>query len=275
MNAANPVPRHADAKGGPPTKVVILAGGRGSRLAEETSVRPKPMVEIGGRPILWHIMKIYAAHGLKDFVILLGYKGEVIKEFFLNYRAFASDFTVDLGSGALTMHRERLEDWRVTLVDTGEGTETGGRLKRARPYLDDDVPFCLTYGDGVADVDVGALLAFHRRHGLDATVTAAVPAARYGALDRDGDLVVSFREKPREMRPSVNGGFFVLSPRVIERIAGDDTSFEREPLEGLARDRQLAAFEHEGFWHPMDTLRDRMYLEDLWASGKAPWKTWT
>ena len=256
------------------TKVVILAGGRGSRLAEETSVRPKPMVEIGGRPILWHIMKIYAAHGLKDFVILLGYKGEVIKEFFLNYRALSSDFTVDLGSGALTMHRERLEDWRVTLVDTGEGTETGGRLKRARAHLDAEAPFCMTYGDGVADVNVGALLDFHRGHGRLATVTAAVPAARYGALDRDGDLVVSFREKPREAQPSVNGGFFVLSPAVLDRIAGDDTPFEREPLEGLARDRQLAAFEHPGFWHPMDTIRDRMYLDDLWTSGRAPWKTW-
>ncbi len=255
-------------------KAVILAGGRGTRLAEETSIRPKPMVEIGGRPILWHIMKIYAAHGVTDFVICLGYKGWQIKEYFLNYRLHSSDIRVDLGSGQVEVLKPAAEPWRITLVDTGEDTMTGGRLKRVAPHLEGADAFCMTYGDGVGNVDIAALIAFHRGHGKDATVTAVTPPGRFGALSRTGTQVDAFMEKPPGDGGTINGGFFVLSPRVIERIAGDATTWEQEPLIGLARDGQLQAFDHRGFWQPMDTLRDREMLERLWTEGRAPWRVW-
>lgn len=255
-------------------KAVILAGGRGTRLAEESAVRPKPMVEIGGRPILWHIMKIYAAHGVTDFIVCLGYKGVQIKEYFANYRLHAADVSIDLATGNITFERSDAEPWQVTLVDTGEDTQTGGRLKRIADRLADDEAFCMTYGDGVADVDVGALIAFHRRHGRLATVTAVQPPGRFGALDRDGEIVRAFMEKPRGDGGTINGGFFVVSPACLRRIDGDATVWEQEPLESLARDGELAAFDHPGFWQPMDTLRDRDHLERLWASGHAPWKVW-
>jgi glucose-1-phosphate cytidylyltransferase len=255
-------------------KAVILAGGRGTRLAEETSLRPKPMVEIGGRPILWHIMKIYAAHGVNDFVICLGYKGWQIKEYFLNYRLHSSDLRVDLGTGEIEVLRPAAEPWRITLVDTGEDSMTGGRLKRVAEYLRDEDAFCMTYGDGVGNVDIGALMAFHRSHGRQATVTAVTPPGRFGALQREGHRVDAFMEKPPGDGGTINGGFFVLSPRVIERIEGDDTVWEQEPLIGLARDGELAAFDHRGFWQPMDTLRDREQLEKMWAEGRAPWRVW-
>ena len=255
-------------------KAVILAGGRGTRLSEETSVRPKPMVEIGGWPILWHIMKIYAAHGVDDFIICLGYKGLQIKEYFLNYRLHASDLSIDLGRGQVEVLRPAAEPWRVTLVDTGEDTATGGRLRRVAPYLAGEDAFCMTYGDGVSDVDIGALIAFHRAHGRLATVTAVTPPGRFGALARDGSIVRAFTEKPPGDGGSINGGFFVLSPRVLERIAGDATTWEAEPLQSLARDGELMAYDHRGFWHAMDTLRDREHLERLWASGRAPWRVW-
>lgn len=255
-------------------KAVILAGGRGTRLAEETSLRPKPMVEIGGRPILWHIMKIYAAHGVTDFVICLGYKGWQIKEFFLNYRSHAADLTVDLATGAVEVLRPNAEPWRVTLVDTGEDTMTGGRLKRIAPHVAGDQAFCMTYGDGVGDVDITALIAFHRAHGRQATVTAVVPPGRFGALQREGDRVAAFTEKPAGDGGTINGGFFVLSPRVLDRIAGDATVWENEPLTGLAHDGELCAYDHRGFWQPMDTLRDREQLERLWSEGRAPWRVW-
>ena len=254
-------------------KAVILAGGLGSRLSEETTVRPKPMVEVGGKPILWHIMKLYAAHGIEDFVICLGYKGYMIKEYFANYYLHTSDVSFNLADGSMEIHRSATEPWRVTLVDTGERTMTGGRLKRVLDYLDDG-DFCFTYGDGVADVDVAAQLAFHRAHGKLATVTAVQPPGRYGALGLDGDRVTGFTEKPRGDGGLINGGFFVLSPRVIDRIAGDSTSWESEPLTGLARDGELRAFVHSGFWQPMDTLRERNLLEELWQSGRAPWRRW-
>ncbi|WP_137177823.1 glucose-1-phosphate cytidylyltransferase [Roseomonas sp. AR75] len=255
-------------------KAVILAGGRGTRLAEETSLRPKPMVEIGGRPILWHIMKIYAAHGVTDFVICLGYKGWQIKEFFLNYRSHAADLTVDLATGAVEVLRPNAEPWRVTLVDTGEDTMTGGRLRRIAPHVAGDQTFCMTYGDGVGDVDITALIAFHRAHGKQATVTAVVPPGRFGALQREGDRVAAFTEKPAGDGGTINGGFFVLSPRVLDRIAGDATVWENEPLTGLAHDGELCAYDHRGFWQPMDTLRDREQLERLWSEGRAPWRVW-
>lgn len=255
-------------------KAVILAGGRGTRLAEKTTTRPKPMVEIGGRPILWHIMQIYAAHGVKDFVICLGYKGWQIKEFFLNYRLHASDVEIDLATGAVQVLRPADVPWRVTLVDTGEETQTGGRLKRVAHLLRDDDAFCMTYGDGVGDIDIAASIAFHRAHGRQATVTAVAPPGRFGSLERQGDRVTAFTEKPPGDGGSINGGFFVLSPRVIDRIEGDTTLWEQEPLRGLARDGQLAAFDHPGFWQPMDTMRDRDLLERLWASGQAPWRVW-
>lgn len=255
-------------------KAVILAGGRGTRLAEETTTRPKPMVEIGGRPILWHIMQIYAAHGVQDFVICLGYKGWQIKEFFLNYRLHASDIAIDLASGAVDVLRPADMPWRVTLVDTGEETQTGGRLKRVAHLLRDEDAFCMTYGDGVGDVDVGAAIAFHRAHGRLATVTAVAPPGRFGALERQGDRVTAFTEKPPGDGGSINGGFFILSPLVIDRIEGDETVWEQEPLRGLAREGQLRAFDHPGFWQPMDTMRDRDLLERLWASGTAPWRVW-
>jgi len=254
-------------------KAVILAGGLGTRLSEETVVRPKPMLEIGGRPILWHIMQIFAAHGVSEFVICLGYKGYVIKEFFLNYRLHLSDVTVELGSGAIDFHRSAAEDWRVSLIETGDATMTGGRLKRVRDYLGDD-DFFMTYGDGVADIDLTALEAFHRAHGRLATLTAVVPPGRFGALDLEGDAVRSFREKPAGDGAAINGGFFVLSPRVLDRIEGDATVWENEPLERLAREGELRAYQHGGFWQAMDTLRDKKHLEALWAGGAAPWKVW-
>lgn len=256
-------------------KAVILAGGLGTRISEESHLRPKPMIEIGGRPILWHIMKIYAHHGISDFIVCLGYRGYMIKEFFANYLLHNSDVTIDAGTGEISYHQTSAEPWRVTLVETGEATMTGGRLKRVADYLDPDEPFCMTYGDGVADVDVSALVAFHKAHGGLATVTAVVPPGRYGALALDGDRVDHFIEKPPGDNALINGGFFVLSPKVVDRIAADETPWELEPLEGLARDGELSAFRHRGFWHPMDTLRDKTQLEALWSSGEAPWKVWT
>jgi glucose-1-phosphate cytidylyltransferase len=254
-------------------KVVILAGGLGSRLAEETSARPKPMVEIGGKPILWHIMKIYSAQGLQDFIVCLGYKGYMIKEYFANYFLHMSDVTFDMASNQMQVHQKNVEPWKVTLVDTGEETMTGGRLKRVAPYVKDG-EFCMTYGDGIGDVDVRKLLAFHRQHGKLATLTAMQPPGRFGALNLDGRAVVSFQEKPHGDGGWINGGFFVLSPKVLDYIEEDRTVWERGPMERLARERQLMAYEHAGFWQPMDTLRDKNHLEALWQSGKAPWKVW-
>ena len=257
-------------------KVVILAGGLGTRIAEESHLRPKPMVEIGGRPILWHIMKGYAHFGLADFIVCLGYRGYVIKEYFANYVVHRSDITIELAENAITYHQRPVEPWRVTLVDTGADTMTGGRLKRAAPYLDDGEAFCMTYGDGVADLDLAALLSFHRGHGLAATVTVVRPPGRFGATVLEGDRVARFAEKPAgDGEGFISGGFFVLEHRVLERIdGGDATVWERGPLEGLARDGQLAAFRHDGFWQPMDTLRERNLLERLWAEGQAPWRVW-
>jgi glucose-1-phosphate cytidylyltransferase len=255
-------------------KAVILAGGLGSRISEETNLKPKPMVEIGGKPILWHIMKVYSAHGVDDFIICCGYKGYVIKEYFANYFLHMSDVTFDMAHNTMEVHQKHAEPWRVTLVDTGEASMTGGRLKRVARYLQGDDAFCFTYGDGVADVDIAATIAFHRRHGRLATVTAVQPPGRYGALQLDGERVQGFAEKPRGDGGLINGGFFVLSPRCIDRIAGDATSWEAEPLTGLAADGELMAFPHTGFWQPMDTLREKNLLEELWSSGRAPWKIW-
>ena len=255
-------------------KAVILAGGRGTRLSEETSVRPKPMVEIGGWPILWHIMKIYAAHGVTDFVVCLGYKGWQIKEYFLNYRLHASDLSIDLASGRVEVLRPSAEPWRIALVDTGEDSMTGGRLKRIAPYVVDEPAFCMTYGDGVSDIDIGALIDFHQAHGRQATVTAVTPPGRFGALARDGATVEAFIEKPAGDGGTINGGFFVLSPKVLDRIEGDAATWEAEPLQSLARDGELMAYDHRGFWQAMDTLRDRDQLERLWATGQAPWRRW-
>ncbi len=256
-------------------KVVVLAGGFGTRISEESAVRPKPMVEVGGMPIIWHIMKIYAAHGVSDFVISAGYKGYVIKEYFANYYLHSSDVTFDLAANTMATHATRVEPWRVTIVDTGDATMTGGRLKRVREHLEDDT-FCLTYGDTVGDVDVSALVRFHRQEGVLATVTAVQPPGRFGVLALDGteERVGGFNEKPRGDGAWVNGGFFVCEPGVLEYIDGDETVWEREPLERLADDGQLAAYRHGGYWAPMDTLRDRMVLEEQWASGRAPWKKW-
>jgi glucose-1-phosphate cytidylyltransferase len=254
-------------------KVVLLAGGLGTRLTEETAVRPKPMIEIGGRPLLWHLMKIYSSHELTEFIVCLGYKGYVIKEYFANYPLHMSDVTVDVRSGDLEVHRRLAEPWKVTLVDTGEFTATGGRLKRVREYLG-STTFCMTYGDGIGNVDIRKLIMFHRENGRLATITATQPPGRFGALDVNGSLVTGFREKPRGDGSWVNGGFFVLEPAVIDYISGDDMAWERAPLERLAREGQLAAYPHEGFWQPVDTLRDKNQLEDLWQSGAAPWKTW-
>jgi glucose-1-phosphate cytidylyltransferase len=255
-------------------KVVILAGGLGSRLSEETDLRPKPMVEIGGRPILWHIMKIYSRYGLNDFVICLGYKGYVIKEFFFNYHIHMADVTFDLHDNSTVVHRKRAEPWRVTLVETGNATMTGGRLKRARDYIGDE-PFYMTYGDGVADIDLDALTASHRRNATLATITAVQPPGRFGVLNIEGDgRVKSFREKPQAEGGWINGGFMLLSPKVLDYVAGDATPFESEPLSNLARDGQLGVYRHAGFWYAMDTLSDKRQLENLWSSGKAPWKTW-
>jgi glucose-1-phosphate cytidylyltransferase len=255
------------------TKAVILAGGLGTRLGEETSVRPKPMVEIGGMPIIWHIMKIYSAHGVNDFVICLGYKGYLIKEFFANYFLHSADVTIDLARNSMEVHEKRSEPWRITLVETGADTQTGGRLKAVRRFLADDEPFLFTYGDGVANVDVTAQLAFHRSHGRKATITAVAPPGRFGALEFDGDNVTSFREKPAGDGGLINGGFFVLEPSVVDLIEAPETLWEREPMEQLAADGDLVAWRHDGFWQPMDTLRDKQHLEQLWQDG-APWKTW-
>ena len=255
-------------------KAVILAGGRGTRISEETHLKPKPMIEIGGRPLLWHIMKIYSAHGIDDFVICCGYKGYLIKEYFANYVLHMSDVTFDMARNTMEVHQQHAEPWRVTLVDTGDDTMTGGRLKRVVDYVRGEDEFCFTYGDGVADVDVTASIAFHRSHGKLATVTAVAPPGRYGALQLDGSDVRGFTEKPGGDGGLINGGFFVLSPACLDRIGGDQTSWESEPLAGLAADGELMAFTHAGFWQPMDTLREMTLLEHLWESGKAPWKVW-
>ena len=255
-------------------KAVILAGGLGTRLSEETSTRPKPMVEIGGMPILWHIMKIYSAYGIHDFVVCLGYKGYVIKEFFANYFLHMSDVTFDMRDNTRIVHTAKAEPWRVTLIDTGTDTMIGGRIKRILSHVNEDPAFCLTYGDGVGDVDIRATIELHKREGRLATVTATQPPGRFGALVMNGPRVLGFEEKPVGDGGWINGGFFVLSPKVGDYIQGDSTVWEREPLERLAREGQLSVYQHKGFWQPMDTLRDKRQLEELWESGKAPWKTW-
>ena len=255
-------------------KAVILAGGLGTRISEETHLKPKPMVEIGGRPILWHVMKLYSAHGINDFIICAGYKGYVIKEYFANYFLHMSDVTFDVAENRVEVHHRRSEPWRVTVVDTGDSTMTGGRLRRVRSYLGNET-FCFTYGDGVGDVDIGATIAFHKAHGLAATVTTVQPPGRYGILEVDAQQrVSSFREKPVGDGAWINGGFFVLEPEVVDRIENDTIPWERAPMESLARDGQLCAYQHRGFWQPMDTLREKNQLEELWTSGKAPWKVW-
>jgi glucose-1-phosphate cytidylyltransferase len=255
-------------------KAVILAGGLGTRISEETHLKPKPMVEIGAKPVLWHIMKLYSAYGIDDFIICCGYKGYVIKEYFANYFLHMSDVTFDMRSNTMHVHQQKAEPWKVTLVDTGEETLTGGRLKRVGAHLQDEDAFCFTYGDGVSDLRIDKLIEFHRIHGRLATVTAVQPAGRYGALQREGDEVRGFIEKPRGDGGWINGGFFVLSPRCLDYIDGDLSSWEGEPLARIAQDGQLMAFEHSGFWQPMDTLRDKMHLEQLWATNEAPWKVW-
>jgi len=255
-------------------KLVLLAGGLGTRISEETSTKPKPMVEIGGKPILWHIMKIYGAHGVTDFIICCGYKGYIIKEYFANYFLHMSDVTFDMENNQMHVHQRYAEPWRVTLVDTGQDTMTGGRLRRVRDYVRDEEAFCFTYGDGLADVDISAQIAFHRAHGKLATVTAVQPPGRYGALDIDGQAVNGFVEKPQGDGGWINGGYFVLSPKVIDEIEGDNASWEGSPLRALAGRGEFRAFMHKGFWQPMDTLREKVMLEDLWQSGNAPWKVW-
>ena len=255
-------------------KAIILAGGLGTRISEETSTRPKPMVEIGGKPILWHSLKMYSAHGINDFVICCGYKGYVIKEYFANYFLHMSDVTFDMVNNKMEVHQGNAEPWKVTLVDTGEDTMTGGRLKRVKEYIEKEEAFCLTYGDGVSNVNITDLIAFHKAQKVKATLTAALPPGRFGALDIQGSKVNSFREKPQGDGAMINGGFFVLSPHVIDYIADDKTIWEREPMERLAEEGQLAAYHHQGFWQPMDTLRDKQQLEELWQSGHAPWKVW-
>jgi glucose-1-phosphate cytidylyltransferase len=255
-------------------KVVILAGGFGTRLSEETHLRPKPMVEIGGQPILWHIMKMYSAHGVKEFVICCGYKGYIIKEFFANYFLHTSDVTFDLAANSMDVHQRRAEDWKVTLIDTGEESMTGGRLGRVRDYVKDEDAFAFTYGDGVADIDLTDEFRFHFAHGRDATVAAVAPAGRYGALQTDGTSVTGFAEKPRGDGGLINGGFFVLSPNCLDLIDSDQTVWEAGPMNALATSGQLQSYEHRGFWHAMDTLREKRLLEDLWAKGEAPWKVW-
>lgn len=254
-------------------KAVILAGGLGTRISEETSVKPKPMIEIGGRPILWHILKSYSAHGVNDFIICCGYKGYIIKEYFANYFLHMSDVTFDMSNNAMQVHQKKAEPWKVTLVDTGESTQTGGRLRRIKEYVG-DADFCMTYGDGVGNVDIAKSIEFHKGHGKLATMTATQPPGRFGALDLHGSEVKNFLEKPHGDGGWINGGFFVLSPKVLDLIDGDETLWEKAPLENLAKTGNLQAFMHNGFWQPMDTLRDKTLLEDLWASGKAPWKVW-
>lgn len=255
-------------------KAVILAGGLGTRISEETQLKPKPMVEIGGRPILWHVMKIYSAHGINDFVICLGYRGYLIKEYFANYVLHMSDVTFDMVNNRMEVHERHAEPWRVTLVDTGDNTQTGGRLGRVRRYVENDDVFCLTYGDGVGDIDITSAINFHRTNGVAATVTAVTPPGRFGALELEQNQVLSFREKPRGDGGQINGGFFVLNPSVLNLIDGDHCVWEAGPIEHLAKTRQLVAWHHSGFWQPMDTLRDKNHLEELWASGHAPWKIW-
>jgi glucose-1-phosphate cytidylyltransferase len=255
-------------------KVVILAGGLGTRISEETNLKPKPMVEIGGKPILWHIMKIYSAHGINDFIICCGYKGYVIKEYFANYFLHMSDVTFDMKANKMKVHCKRAEPWTVTLVDTGEDTMTGGRLKRIEAYVKDEEAFCLTYGDGVSDIDIKKLIKFHKQKNTLATLASVYPPGRFGALDIKNEKVHTFKEKPKGDGGRINGGFFVLSPKVIDFIEGDYIFWEQQPMESLAQQDQMSAFEHNGFWQPMDTLRDKKYLEDLWRSKKAPWKTW-
>lgn len=256
-------------------KAVILAGGLGTRLSEETSMRPKPMVEIGGKPILWHILKMYSHHGVNDFIICCGYKGYVIKEYFANYFLHMSDITFDMRGNTMEVHQKRAEPWSVTLVDTGDESMTGGRLLRVADYVRNDEAFCFTYGDGVSDIDIGASIDFHKSHGKAATLTATYPPGRFGALDIEGHRIRNFMEKPKGDGAMINGGFFVLSPSVLNYLSSDATVWEQQPLQRLASDGQLMAFEHNGFWQPMDTLRDKVLLEDLWASGRAPWKKWT
>ena len=255
-------------------KAVILAGGDGTRLSEETHSRPKPMVEIGGRPMLWHIMKMYSAHDVNDFIICCGYRGYMIKEYFANFSLHMSDITFDLEHNTVHVRKERTEPWKVTLIDTGEGTLTGGRLKRVADYVEGEDEFCMTYGDGLSDIDISATITFHREHGRLATVTAVKPPGRFGALELEGQRVTGFMEKPTGDEGLINGGFFVLDPHCLDLIDGDDTRWEDEPLTRLAAEDQLRAYEHHGFWQPMDTVRERNLLEDLWASGGAPWKTW-
>lgn len=255
-------------------KCVLLAGGLGTRISEETHLKPKPMIEIGGNPVLWHIMKIYSHYGINDFIICCGYKGYVIKEYFANYFLHMSDVTFDMEQNKMEVHQRHAEPWRVTLVDTGDETMTGGRLKRVAPYLKNEEAFCMTYGDGVSDVNISELIAFHKNHKLKATLTATLPPGRFGALEMQGAQVTGFKEKPKGDGAMINGGFFVLSPDVIDLIKDDSTLWEREPLETLASEGQLSAFQHTGFWQPMDTLRDKTLLEELWHSGKAPWKVW-
>jgi glucose-1-phosphate cytidylyltransferase len=255
-------------------KAVILAGGRGSRISEETDIKPKPMIEIGGKPILWHIMKIYSSHGVNEFVICCGYKGYVIKEYFANYSLHLSDVTFDIGNNTMHVHERRAEPWKVTLVDTGETTMTGGRLKRIAPYVCDEESFCLTYGDGVADINITKEIAFHHQHGKLATIAAVQPPARYGALQIEEGRVAHFVEKPAGGSGWINGGFFVLSPKCLDLVDGDDSVWEERPLKTLAEKGELMAFEHHGFWRPMDTLRDKNQLDDLWQSSSAPWRVW-
>lgn len=255
-------------------KAVILAGGLGTRLSEETSVRPKPMVEIGGKPILWHILKMYSAHGINDFIICCGYKGYVIKEYFANYFLHMSDVTFNMRDNTMKVHDQRAENWNITLVDTGDESMTGGRLRRVADYVKDEEAFCFTYGDGVSDLDISATLTFHKAHGKAATLTATFPPGRFGALDIQNGQVLNFKEKPKGDGALINGGFFVLSPTVLKYLDDDSTTWEQEPLMKLAAEGQLMAYEHPGFWQPMDTLRDKHYLEELWQSDKAPWKTW-
>lgn len=255
-------------------KTVILAGGFGTRIAEETHLKPKPMIEIGGKPLLWHIMKLYSTHGINEFIICCGYKGYLIKEYFANYFLHMSDVTFDMKNNQMEIHHQMAEPWRVTLVDTGENTMTGGRLRRVKEYVEDEEAFCLTYGDGVSNLNIRNLIKFHKNHKLKATLTATLPPGRFGALSLNGDLVQKFQEKPKGDGALVNGGFFVLSPAVFDYLKDDTTIWEQEPLTNLAKEKQLAAFKHTGFWQPMDTLRDQQYLQELWQSGKPPWRVW-
>ncbi len=255
-------------------KAVILAGGLGTRISEESVTRPKPMIEVGGKPILWHILKIYSHHGINDFVVCCGYKGYIIKEYFANYFLHMSDVTFDMSENSMEVHQRNAEPWRITLVDTGEDTMTGGRLKRIANYVKDEEAFCFTYGDGIGDVNITELIAFHNAAGVKATLTATIPPGRFGVLDIVGSKVSSFIEKPKGNGSMINSGYFVLSPKVIDYISDDSTAWERAPLERLAREGDLVAYQHHGFWQPMDTLRDKNYLEELWQSGRAPWKVW-